>query len=105
VGRNNIQEEEEEEEEEEGAAASEERKTMTSVKTRDGSSLVAALLTCIPEVCCLNLGWDTGYPDCSISWFSSVHPHLIYIYIWAEFLATNPEVPGSIPGAARYSEK
>jgi hypothetical protein len=24
---------------------------------------------------------------------------------WAEFLAINPEVPGSIPGATRFSEK
>jgi hypothetical protein len=24
---------------------------------------------------------------------------------WSEFLATDPEVPGSIPGATRFSEK
>jgi hypothetical protein len=24
---------------------------------------------------------------------------------WSEFLATEPEVPGSIPGASRFSEK
>jgi hypothetical protein len=24
---------------------------------------------------------------------------------WSEFLATDPEVPGSIPGAVRFSEK
>jgi hypothetical protein len=24
---------------------------------------------------------------------------------WSEFLATDPEVPGSIPGAARFSER
>jgi hypothetical protein len=25
--------------------------------------------------------------------------------LWSEFLATDPEVPGSIPGATRFSEK
>jgi hypothetical protein len=29
-------------------------------------------------------------------------PPVIY---WSEFLATDPEVPGSIPGATRFSEK
>jgi hypothetical protein len=24
--------------------------------------------------------------------------------LWAEFLAANPEVPGSIPGAIKFSE-
>jgi hypothetical protein len=24
---------------------------------------------------------------------------------WSEFLVTDPEVPGSIPGATRFSEK
>jgi hypothetical protein len=33
----------------------------------------------------------------SISWTASV------VY-WSEFLAADPEVPGSIPGAARFSE-
>jgi hypothetical protein len=40
--------------------------------------------------------------------------HHIYLYgfylrkrppLWSEFLATDPEVPGSIPGAIRLSEK
>jgi hypothetical protein len=26
-------------------------------------------------------------------------------WLWSEFLATDPEVPGSIPGATRFSEK
>jgi hypothetical protein len=25
--------------------------------------------------------------------------------LWSEFLATDPELPGSIPGATRFSEK
>jgi hypothetical protein len=27
------------------------------------------------------------------------------VVYWSEFLATDPEVPDSIPGAARFSEK
>jgi hypothetical protein len=27
------------------------------------------------------------------------------VVYWSEFLATDPEVPGSIPGATRFSEK
>jgi hypothetical protein len=27
------------------------------------------------------------------------------VVLWSEFLATDPEVPGSIPGATRFSEK
>jgi hypothetical protein len=27
------------------------------------------------------------------------------VVYWSEFLATVPEVPGSIPGATRFSEK
>jgi hypothetical protein len=29
----------------------------------------------------------------------------ISVVKWSEFLATDPEVPGSIPGATRFSEK
>jgi hypothetical protein len=27
------------------------------------------------------------------------------VVYWSEFLATDPEVPGSIPGATRFSKK
>jgi hypothetical protein len=27
------------------------------------------------------------------------------VVLWSEFLATDPEVPGSIPGASRFSER
>jgi hypothetical protein len=27
------------------------------------------------------------------------------VIYWSEFLATDPEIPGSTPGATRYSEK
>jgi hypothetical protein len=27
------------------------------------------------------------------------------VVYWSEFLATDPEIPGSIPGATRFSEK
>jgi hypothetical protein len=27
------------------------------------------------------------------------------VILWSEFLSTDPEVPGSIPGAIRFSEK
>jgi cytochrome c oxidase assembly factor CtaG len=27
------------------------------------------------------------------------------VVLWSEFLATDPEVPGSIPGVTRFSEK
>jgi hypothetical protein len=28
-----------------------------------------------------------------------------FVVFWSEFLATDPEVPGPIPGATRFSEK
>jgi hypothetical protein len=49
------------------------------------------------------------------TWSRHLRPvQISYIYIpiktapvvyWSEFLATDPEVPGSIPGANRFSEK
>jgi hypothetical protein len=35
---------------------------------------------------------ETYFQDASVAW-------------WSEFLATDPEVPDSIPGATRFSEK
>jgi hypothetical protein len=38
---------------------------------------------------------------------TAIHPTrktLCFIIIKTEFLAANPEVPGSIPGATRFSE-
>jgi hypothetical protein len=29
----------------------------------------------------------------------------VFVVKWSEFLARDPEVPGSIPGATRFSEK
>jgi hypothetical protein len=37
-----------------------------------------------------------------VSHFSNVTSSVVY---WSEFLATDPEVPGSIPGANRIYEK
>jgi hypothetical protein len=62
-----------------------------------------------PSNICLN----TAYPDKRLSWFSSVHPgkfldntciklwpypfkETASVVYWSEFLATDPEVPGSI---------
>jgi hypothetical protein len=37
--------------------------------------------------------------------FSHKRPFHIYMSTWSEFLATDPEVLGSIPGASRFSER
>jgi hypothetical protein len=31
--------------------------------------------------------------------------YLLFVCLWSQFLATDPEVPGSILGATRFSEK
>jgi hypothetical protein len=41
---------------------------------------------------------------CNLYILSRVTETTSVVY-WTEFLATDPEVPGSIPGATRFSEK
>jgi hypothetical protein len=42
-------------------------------------------------------------------YFAVEHSYMYYknasVVLWSEFLATDPEVSGSIPGATRFSEK
>jgi hypothetical protein len=37
--------------------------------------------------------------------FSRNKVYIDMILKWSEFLPTDPEIPGSIPGATRFSEK
>jgi hypothetical protein len=56
--------------------------------------------------------WDTEPPDCIAKyncwskciWLSCCLWTVVLVY-WSEFLATDPEVPGYIPGTTRFSEK
>jgi hypothetical protein len=36
-----------------------------------------------------------------LEWYSA--PQSLLVIEWSDFLAADPEVPGSIPGAARFS--
>jgi hypothetical protein len=43
-----------------------------------------------------------------MKWKEAVVAYLKVLFLcgqWSEFLATDPEVPSSIPGATRFSEK
>jgi hypothetical protein len=48
-------------------------------------------------------------PGCSPTLLSTlqfvIHKETASVVYWSEFLATDPEVPGSIFGATRFSEK
>ena len=49
----------------------------------------------------LPLPFEWSHPI--VYWFY-IFTLLIYILVWSDFLATDTEVPGSIPGATRFSE-
>jgi hypothetical protein len=79
------------------------------------SSNLGIVLNCLPivsslvsrQLVLLHLAWKIYVPSCISS------QQIIYDYLprakcgtaTAEFLATDPEVPVSIPGATRFSEK
>jgi hypothetical protein len=44
-------------------------------------------------------------PSLSISQRIVANTSYYFVVYWSEFLATDPEIPGSIPGASRFSEK
>jgi hypothetical protein len=49
--------------------------------------------------------WDYKEKIYSVCLLSSVTIQMISVFQWSEFLTTDLEVPGSILGAARFSDK
>jgi hypothetical protein len=65
-------------------------------------SVPLELSTCIWEVSTSVLGWDTGYPDRSFSWFSSASPGKFRVY-----LKWGPEhfLPHTLQSLMHYSTR
>jgi hypothetical protein len=61
-------------------------------------------------VCCLFFAQsEVKFLGCSVHMLNAfTYPPFYFCnrpLLWSEFLATGPEVPGSIPGTTRFSEK